>query len=449
MGESMHVKQKPGIWCVIPFGLVRLPSLGVILTVAALLRVASIVILRNFMHPQLWEFGALAKAISAGKGFSDLTKDGSYQPSIYMPPGYPFVLASFYKILGERPLTFLLIEITQAASGVLLVYIVYRLANILLGKRGAIAAACIVAIYPAQIYMCNEIHGISLYIVLGTGAAFFLTRFLEVSHSWADVLAAGLCMGILMLFRGEAPGLLLLYAIILIMRGGWGVVVKAAVFVLIAISCLAPWTIRNYREFGKLIPICSSAGVNLWIGNNPAATGDDRYVDADLVREALSNYPMRAGDRQSSELSSVPFDVKEAFDRIPMNRYSFVAKDAALKTIATTYARSHPLREAELAAKKFTIFFLYDSSHEKGREPIYWVPSVLLSIMAAWGAFVRGKRLLTSDLYLVSSVFFAVVVGMAVFVLPRYKMVIDPFLIIFAAAVFRSRGELANGTRNS
>ncbi len=39
------------------------------------------------------------------------------------------------------------------------------------------------------------------------------------------------------------------------------------------VGSLTPWTIRNYREFGKPIPIVTSAWLDIWAGNNPMADG--------------------------------------------------------------------------------------------------------------------------------------------------------------------------------
>ena len=48
---------------------------------------------------------------------------------------------------------------------------------------------------------------------------------------------------------------------------------------------LAPWTVRNYREFGESIPIVDSAMLHLWMGNNPRATGG--WLDEKSLRASL------------------------------------------------------------------------------------------------------------------------------------------------------------------
>ena len=415
MAESIRTGS---IWCKITSAYGHWPGIGPVLIVAAMLRLGVIALIRSYLHPETWEFGPLVASINAGLGYTIVLRNGMRVPSAYMPPAYPYLLAWVLRLGGDRPATYLLIEIIQAGFGVLLVYVVYRVALVLIGERGAIAAACITAIYPAQIYMCNEFHGINIYIVLGIGVVLFLVRYLEETQSWKDLIAAGLCMGLLMLFRAEAPALLLLYAIILALRGGRKAIGPAIVFVLVATACLAPWTVRNYREFNKFIPVCASGGVNLWIGNNPRATGSQHY----------------------SFFDPIPPDVKKAFDQIPLDKNEPIAKDNALRQLAVSFIRTHPRQDAVLVLKKLFIFFVYDPSHEKGRNLAYWLPSVLLTVLAIWGAVLRGRKLIREDIFLIVSILLSITVSIVVFALPRYKIVIDPFIIILVANVFAANG---------
>jgi hypothetical protein len=142
-------------------------------------------------------------------------------------------------------------------------------------------------------------------------------------------------------------------------------------------------------------------------------------------------------------MSAIPFDLVQAAEQIPLDRQFEVAVDNAYKRSAIEFIRTHPQAEVKLALRKLFIFFVFDPSHEKGRNPAYWLPSLLLTLLAIWGAARRGKRLLREDLFIVASILFAVAVSVVVFVLPRYKIVIDPFLMILASAVFAQRGSQA------
>lgn len=88
-----------------------------------------------------------------------------------------FCWPDFLVYLGESWAVYLLLEVVQAAAGVLLVFLVYRVGFVLyrdqaLGRLAAILAA----LYPPFIEMRNEFHSINFYIVLGVTAAVFLER---------------------------------------------------------------------------------------------------------------------------------------------------------------------------------------------------------------------------------------------------------------------------------
>jgi hypothetical protein len=64
--------------------------------------------------------------------------------------------------------------------------------------------------------------------------------------------------------------------------GGWFCAVLA---ILGFGNGLAPWTVRNFREFSEPIPLADSGMLHLWMGNNPQATGG--YLDEDALRQSL------------------------------------------------------------------------------------------------------------------------------------------------------------------
>lgn len=391
----------------------RRPSIGLVLWLAGLLRVASIFILRSYRHPVAWEFGDVANRILAGHGYTTPLPGGGTAPSAYMPPAYSWVLVALLRLGGNRPLTWLALELVQAALGVLLVYVIYRTALLLAQRRVAIVAALLVALFPTQIYTCNEFHSINFYCVLGAAAVFWLTRYTNDSHAWRDLILAGIAMGLLMLFRAEAPALVFLFALVLLLRRGWSEFHRAAAFTALAFLVLAPWTLRNLLVFHQFVLITDSAGKNLWIGNNPHATGSQHY-----------DFP-----------AFIPPDLWRACKDAPQTRDFEITCEDAFKRASIHFALTHPAAELRLAFIKLDYFFVFDPSHEKGRRPAYWVPSVLLSLAALYGAWLRRRKLFHEDLFLVVSVLFAVAVTAAVFALPRYKIVIDPFLMFFAANI--------------
>jgi len=345
-----------------------LPPIAWILVLATVLRFASIVVLRSFMHPNTWEFGPPAAALLHGEGY---VYAGVL--SAYMPPGYGFLLAGFLRAFGANPQVYLFLEILQGALGVLLVYLVFLLAVQLYSARTALAAALLATLYPPFIQACNEFHPISFYIVLGTAVVFFLVKAVQVPEKLSFVIYSGLCLGCLVLFRAEAVGLAIVFAIFLALQRRSQSLVRAAVFLGIVFAIMLPWTVRNHRIFHAFIPISTSGPLNLWIGNNPNATGSDRakvgYVQFSMPPAMLA------------ELQAIP--------HLPDNE---IQQGKVYNRETISYITSHPGHEITLALRKFILFWTFDPNHDKGRKPAYWVPSVLLSLAALLGLLAEKSR---------------------------------------------------------
>ena len=384
--------------------------LPIIICVAAILRVVSIFILRTYLTPNTWEFGEIAHVIMAGLGYTVTFSDGVRVPSAYMPPFYPYLLTGLWSTLGESGRTYLMLELLQALLGVVLVFYIYRLASLLFSPLVASTAAVIAAVWPAFIYLCNEFHSINFYIVLGVAAVYHLVRYIELSRSRKDATCLGLYMGALFYCRAEAGLLLAVYATILVWRCGRKSLLHAAITCIIALACISPWTIRNYKVFGHPVVVTTSGGINLWVGHNPHATGNSTWS---------MDY---ATPEQQRELKS--------FLGRPDSE---VLQNVQAGKFAVEFVRLHPQQEARLVTKKVFLFLLFDPEHKKGSHITYWGPSLLLLLVALYGAWLHKGNLFTKDLPLVASIAFAFFMGLAVFVVPRYRIAIDPFLVIFAA----------------
>jgi hypothetical protein len=66
-------------------------------------------------------------------------------------------------------------------------------------------------------------------------------------------------------------------------------IARAAVFIVVALACVAPWTIRNHHVYGRWILVASEGGVTFWTGNHPLARGDgDLAANVDIKRAELA-----------------------------------------------------------------------------------------------------------------------------------------------------------------
>lgn len=203
--------------------------------------------------------------ILAGK----LVPDHAY---FHSSPLYPFVLAALMRVFAG---SLAAVRLVQAVVGTGSVLLIAMLARATLGRRAAIAAAYLAALYVPFIFFESEILEITLVIALVTAMLLVLAR-RKASASLISACAAGVLLGLASLGK---PNLLLFAPVgsLLLFGGGDGPRARraapAAAFFLAAGFTILPATIHNYRASGDLIPVSSNGGINLFIGNHPGAPG--------------------------------------------------------------------------------------------------------------------------------------------------------------------------------
>jgi hypothetical protein len=188
------------------------------------------------------------------------------------------------------------------------------------------------------------------------------------------------------------------------------------------VLCCVPWTARNCSVFGSFVPLRSTLGLQLWVGNNPAAR------------------PIWLGDHHPIN------DGHEREQYISMGEIQYMA---AKQKDAVAYMLAHPGHEAELIAGRFTMFWSGGSLHPIGdffANHSWWFRFVLaFNICAALGTLAGIVVLIRKG----SPFAFPLAVGPVVFpfayyltlALPRYRHPIDPVLMLLTAvsiaALFR------------
>jgi hypothetical protein len=190
---------------------------------------------------------------------------------------------------------------------------------------------------------------------------------------------------------------------------------EAVMFVLVALLCVAPWTIRNHRVYGQWIAVASEGGVTFWTGNHPLARGDgDLAANEDIKRAELAFRGAHA-------------------DLTPEQLEPLYYQDAL------AWIRSDPAGWLRLLARKafYTIVPLGPSyAVHSARYRVASVASYLLILPAAiWGAWQwrrSGAATGPTALWLMAAA--TVVAGLVFFPQERFRIpVIDPALIVSAS----------------
>ncbi len=379
-----------------------------------------------------------ARAFSSSQTFVE----GPY----FRAPLYPWFLGMAMDVFGEN-LTAL--RLLQSGLGALATWLVIRIARSLFGHAAGLIAGGLYATLWISVFYDSQLLLESLAIPLylsALWAALWLWREVRV----LPAVATGVCLGLGAICRPNVLLVLPLLALGLILRArtahasAW-----PALFALLGGLALPilPITLRNARVGGEAILISSQAGVNLWIGNNPASDGITAIV------------PGTREDWWGGYYDSIQMAERESGRKLSAGEVSqfYVNKSVA-------FARQDPRAFLALLGKKLR-WFVSDWELPNNEEPLFvarysapWmrflpVGTGLLLAAGLLGLFLQRRAwrehwpLWTFLLaYSASVVLF--------FVNARYRLPVLPVLAIYAGALGaswlralneRRRGQVAAG----
>ncbi len=209
-------------------------------------------------HPWGWEgfdhYHDLGRMLARGAAF----------PTTDVPWGYAYFLAFFYRGFGDRPWIPLL---AQALLNGLVPIMLYRLVSLEFDRRTAVVAAVLTGFLSFNTLYASTQSSDAVCTVIFVAALLWFAEG-RARGSVACFAIAGALSGLAPQFR---PNLVMLPAVLaalyVIVRPRTRVkVAHMAVYLTAAALVLAPWTIRNYRLLGLLLPTSTHGGVQLWYG---------------------------------------------------------------------------------------------------------------------------------------------------------------------------------------
>jgi 4-amino-4-deoxy-L-arabinose transferase-like glycosyltransferase len=278
LNKKKHfVDQVPGVWLRI-----RTSQFWMVL-IALFLRVGWIIVGHTYKFKPTdgnfgfgWEMGRIAAAISSGRGFSD--PFGPHTgPTAWEPPLYPYLTAFIFHFFGiySRSSAFVLLTINSIFSSLTCIPI-FLIARRIFSEKVAVGSAWTWALLPYVMYWCTRWVWETSFSALLFALIFWLTLTLEERNGLKPWIQFGLLWGIAALNSTilvsflPASGLWAWYHRAQRRKPSVGGIVLAS---LIFIACVTPWTIRNYKTFGKFIFIRDNLGAELRLGNGAHADG--------------------------------------------------------------------------------------------------------------------------------------------------------------------------------
>lgn len=278
-----------------------------------------------------------ASAIASGDYFANAP--------YFRAPLYPMILAFLLKIANFNLTA---VRAMQLLAGCITLFVVYRIAEKMIGRRGAALALLLTLFYPMTTYLDGELLLDSLFTLFALASLYL---FLpddkgRVRSGWAGVFFS--------LAALTRPTVLIFVPIIIwhLWHHGQSVGTSAKGiirFVLVAILLIAPVTIINYYYSHQFILVSYQGGINFYIGNNPSADGitselpevgqDWKQADADYVAYEETGNKILYGEQSN-------FWYRKGFE----------------------FALAHPGAYLELTARK--VYFLFSGNEISDNRPL-------------------------------------------------------------------------------
>lgn len=357
------------------------------------LRLGAIVKLHSWTHPDAMEHRSIAYSLVTNGCFCFRDFDRT-QPSSYQSPPYPLLLAGFFEIFGpDSPRAFLAAMILNAGIGAITVWLTFWLARAIGARDGvALLASAAVAVWPTQIYACTVAQAVVLITAAVTAIIPLFYVSLRGGRLWPWIgfsvigciaaltepafLPAMVISGIIVLFaRRLAPGTR---------------VRNAAVLFLTALCILGPWTIRNYRVHGALVPVKSSFWVNTWKGNNDLASGTDRISLSAADRAKLNPLSLTQDARGVDGRHA--YDALSAADRARLDGRSEIEREKIFKQLTVDWIRAHPAHYARLCWIRLRKTIWIDWENPKSYNIVYVASRAFLLATAFIGLLLAIRR---------------------------------------------------------
>jgi 4-amino-4-deoxy-L-arabinose transferase-like glycosyltransferase len=208
--------------------------------------------------------------------FGELVGPGD--PTAFWPPGYPLVLAGYWKVF---PRGLESAEVFHAVLGALTVPLVYLLGAKLFDRRVGLSAAALFALFPNAIVWTPLVLSEHLFTFVFVAALWLLAVSGERDRAaWPLLVAIGFLTGVALLTRGQGVVLVPVMAVYWALRSGWRDAARStALTLVVAVAVIAPWTARNWVELDAFVPISTNTSTVLRQGHSPESTGTHVWPD--------------------------------------------------------------------------------------------------------------------------------------------------------------------------
>lgn len=328
-----------------------------------------------------WRLGVAAAAAPS------LAACGNFRRS-YWSPGWVMTLGAMHRAGATGPLA---VRLALIATAIATAWLVWLMARRLAGGCAAAVAVGLflfsTLVFRYTVYYQYEIP-LAFFIALSGYLLPFASGRLKMAV--AGAVAAGFALGLAALISPRALVLAPLLSVCAARSHRWRRAALISLALLAGVAAvLTPWIARNHRCFDRWT-ITTNGGINLYIGNNPHATGGYHLPPPDL--------------RPSHPFHDSSAWIGEAF----------------------RYAADHPLATVARSARKVLKFW----NPHYGDQFL-----VLLLFVSGWVGLLRSRPAWSAGLLWVAAAPIVITLVHAVFfVQVRYMIPVLPMVVVVAGA---------------
>jgi hypothetical protein len=422
---------------------------GLLVGLAIASRIAAVCVLQSHLVPRsTYEHGEIAANLLAGRGFA-IKFLGADGPTSQQAPIYPALVALAYSIGGvETPRSLLIVELSQAAIGGLLVLGVLRICRQIAPSSPWMAwvSGLVVALHPTLVYAATHVQ---IATLAATALIWILAWSYQtgLSRKTVDAAITGGLLGLLALIdpilslamvgvvwaigqaTSERPGALCRSLRLIAISG------------IVAAMTVSPWLIRNTMVHGEFVAIKSTFGYAFWQGNCSLSEGTDKVVRPTVERildrghegsgvVGLNRTLWKARHEAGylDDIALTKADYRE------LGSVSEPARSRILFNRALSDLSAKPTRYLQLCLRRIRYFVLFDETNPKSRVLAYRVPHLGLTIFAAIGLLLMPPALRKKLMPTIATVVLITLFHALTIVSARFHIPIEPLLAIWGAA---------------
>jgi 4-amino-4-deoxy-L-arabinose transferase-like glycosyltransferase len=377
--------------------------------VALLLRLAYVLPLSpQKLSLDAYEWMDFAMRVATGSGYGDA----------WRPPGYITFLAGIFFVFGK---SIIAVRIIQAILGALSCVLLYFVAKKTFSKGAATIASVLMCFYPYLIAYTGDLLSETFYTFMIL-LAVFLTLQCAEKPSYKNIVLTGIVFGLTGLVKATVmPFFLFSCAWLWYSTKKFRVGFLVGIFTLIAIS---PWTLRNHFYYKKVIPI-STMWMSVYIASSDNA----------MLQESMGE--LDTPQPNSVMNQAIPADYPELL-KLPRMEQEKIYKQKSIEWI-----KNNPDKLAWLLKKRLIHFWrLYPMQAFRWQKIAAILTSGIYLPLGLIGIFLSYRYYRKTMLFAALFVIFTVVHIFFLLVM-RYRVPIDPYIIMFAA--FTINGILIRG----